>query len=129
MSSAIKVEELRVGNYLQWEDQFGKNIDQISQILTGSVTFQNSGAFHDIKGLKPIPLTEEWLVKLGFEFKDFFWQKFVHEEEDNFVGALHNIGFAYYVNINDDKPLIYVYSVHQLQNLYFALTGEELIIK
>lgn len=79
-----------------------------------------------IKFLQPIPITEEWVLKLGFN-------KIV----DDMFG-LHEYIYEYYsfniksgclengvLNVNT-IPLLYV---HQLQNLYFALTGEELTIK
>lgn len=79
---------------------------------------------------KPIPLTEEWLVKFRFV-------NFVIEYTQNtsfYVCIDENNGFA-----NEGKLLIIqdgapMFSspckyVHQLQNLYFALTGEELEVK
>ena len=69
--------------------------------------------------IKPIPLTEEWLLKFGFK-KDnnFTWVNLEMElmqREDGF-----------WIWLGAD---LYLEHVHQLQNLYFALTGEELIIK
>lgn len=80
------------------------------------------GFYESIEDMKPIPLTEEWLVKFGFEngellvFEGYvLFKKFpdiITLEIDGNRMPLH--GFKY---------------VHQLQNLYFALTGEELTIK
>ena len=63
--------------------------------------------------INAIPITEEWLGKFGFENKT-----------KNFV--LNNIsikqqtkGYFFYLSMM-------IQYVHQLQNLYFALTGEEL---
>ena len=74
-----------------------------------------------------VPLTEEWLVKFGFfeKYKSCFnrWNKkgfsLNDNEDDN--GDLQ--GVFYY----DFK--LEIKHVHQLQNLYKALTGEELTIK
>lgn len=74
-----------------------------------------------------IPLTEEWLLKFGF----------VTTQWDNFD--------SYRLEIGNNDYAIVIYSdghcevgdiiitkinyVHQLQNLYFALTGEEFTFK
>ena len=70
--------------------------------------------------IEPIPLTEEWLLKLGFKY--FLDTKiyaidnfFIEKEPDNKIAVMYD-----YLN----KSVEYV---HQLQNLYFALTGEELV--
>mgnify|MGYP003656513470 FL=1 len=71
---------------------------------------------------KPIPLTEEWLVKFGFEYD-------VLEE---FYFEINDIRGQFYEEENsfelDHYELANCYYVHQLQNLYFALTGQELEI-
>jgi hypothetical protein len=64
------------------------------------------------KDYEPIPLTEEWLLKFGF-----IW----HGDIKILKGYLNN-----YVDGNGETHLKYV---HQLQNLYFALTNEELKIE
>lgn len=90
------------------------------------VSYMNNES-RDFKDLEPIPLTEEWLVRLGFEKtydKALPYQDAYSKEGLIFDGEfqltvegkesdLHGIG----------KPLKHV---HQLQNLYFALTGEEI---
>jgi hypothetical protein len=83
----------------------------------------------DLNDVYPIPLTEEWLEKFGFNSK----YKSVH--------MLWNLG-NFYINQKSDEDdygnsipqeqiFYYDYTfeikyVHQLQNLYYALTGEEL---
>ena len=73
---------------------------------------------------KPIPLTEEWLLKFGFERIDGMWTI------SNFNGYLTKYlllngenGYKYFVS---HCGMLNVRFVHQLQNLYFDLTGEEL---
>ena len=79
----------------------------------------------EIEGIKPIPLTEEWLVKFGFENN----QSNNEWYDKGFFSVLNNgMSFCFihcgnYININA-RPKY----VHQLQNLYFALTGEELTL-
>jgi hypothetical protein len=71
----------------------------------------------------PITLTEEWLLKFGFEHEDDYLELQINEHLSIiYVGylALMIDGVIIQLNnTNSDK-------VHQLQNLYFALTGEEI---
>ena len=76
--------------------------------------------------VKPIPLTEEWLLNFGF-LKDL--------ENDIFLN-INAYAFLYWQNNrvelldNDNNFMIsHCDYVHQLQNLYFALTGKELTFK
>ena len=84
--------------------------------------------------LEPIPLTEEWLLKFGFHKH--------HGEYYNETIAIWEKGYLWYFSIypledmEDELPDMsahrtghYVKCVHQLQNLYHALTGEELNLK
>jgi hypothetical protein len=72
---------------------------------------------------KPIPLTEEWLLKFGF-YKNIDTELF---EKDGHQIDLSVIKCLFYLPEFGDwyKELEYV---HQLQNLYFALTNEELTL-
>jgi hypothetical protein len=83
----------------------------------------------ELKFIEPIPLTEEWLLKFGFEIDDSEWFK----DDDEIV---YQKTYKDYSICVSNKGVVYngVYSqkikhVHSLQNLYFALTGEELTIK
>jgi len=91
---------------------------------------------------KPIPLTEEWLEKFGFEWKsenktwrieyripfvDDGKRIAIHVWEDEVMG-IWGVTLWEVVPIDDVTPTVIKY-VHQLQNLYFALTGQELTIK
>lgn len=68
----------------------------------------------------PIPITEEWLVK--FAFIDFEKQSFSYYVENNGEIVFKKSG----LDILYDYPIQYV---HQLQNLFFSLSGEELELK
>lgn len=73
-----------------------------------------------------IPITEELLLKFGFEKKDKGYFK-----DDFFCYLVYGGGSGWktWVNmVKDDFTLALVGQVHQLQNLYFALAGEELTI-
>ena len=127
----MEAKELRLGNFLQ----HGSSIVKVSAI-------HNDKLFIEVKPLKytlkfddttyhsePIKLTEEWFLKFGAT-------KEIYEDDES----------DYYLVIRHDKFSIFYESdnciycdiaeevfkleyVHQLQNLYFALTGVELQLK
>ena len=116
----MKANELRIGNY--FEDGEGRlcSVDVISRDSEDTRITAIHGALTTFP-IKPIPLTEEWLLKFGFETKDkVFW------DAGNFRVGQDRWGGYDYVNRRVDIDLKYV---HQLQNLYFCLTGIELTIK
>ena len=111
----MDVRELRIGNLTY----YGGRVYTI-----GYYPFSFSGHENDMAHYKPIPLTEEWLLKFGFENYDSL--KF--SINDLLVVDLHDFTFGvnrFDVCWLDNKNTIHV---HQLQNLYFALTGKELEI-
>lgn len=126
MQSVLKASDLRIGNKLLFLGDVVtfKNItefreDGIFWIKTFEPKIESKN-FH----FKPIPLTEEWLLKLGFTKLDgcfgFETQRgnlIIEEDLCEITGDYNDIGF--------NSPCKYV---HQLQNLYFALTGSELTV-
>lgn len=131
----MKAEELRIGNIV-WDDYSGEMI--VSGIL------KQNGLKEELRlkkrnglpegsyiceTIQPIPLTEEWLLKLGFVLnadKSFYWKNW----GTNGVQILKYSDvygkYTFELGKGINKVLDYV---HELQNLYFALTGTELIIK
>lgn len=124
----MKAKELRIGNLVKYSLS---NIPQeIKSIISVHgdyiVNFQNSEFSNTIDKIKPIPLTEEWLLKFGFikldnnkygigTYNNEYWIEFVMDRVFFFIAAYM-----------DSPPSVGVKYVHQLQNLYFSLTGEEL---
>lgn len=82
----------------------------------------------------PIPLTEEWLLKFGFEQRNgiTIWMKTIQYHDENYPVTLQftNNGTAMQIaRLGIGSACAPCEYVHQLQNLYFALTGEELCLK
>jgi hypothetical protein len=112
----MKANELRIGNWVEIT-QPKKGIYTTVEQSTFSTNIENN--------FKPIPLTEEWLLKFGFT--------------NNNVDSIYEIKNYYLEYIQDGNLNFYFFEygewfikiahVHKLQNLYFALTGEELTIK
>jgi len=122
----MKATELRIGNQIMFTIKFDKQPEDIISITANDFTL----CMKYPDNYKPIPLTEEWLLKFGFEKQGHV--KFIGEAYDRFVlgkngiYSVNEIAYIYEVNDHDLCELKYV---HQLQNLYFSLTGEELTIK
>lgn len=110
----MKATELRIGNLI---------FDNISEepIIVDWVTIKVCYLEDDV--YEPILLTEEWLIKFGFETDGItFWKS----KAD--IGHFKDC-FAYIPCGLASQRRTEIKYVHQLQNLYFALTGEELTIK
>ena len=75
--------------------------------------------------LKPIPLTEEWLKRFGYYTSNGPWGTIaVRGDGRKTTYQLDRYG-EYWTHDREGYRVDLKY-VHQLQNLYFALTGEEL---
>ena len=107
----MKANELRIGNHIRYRNEIIEV--QSTDILSAELSPSDFSA---------IILTEEWLLKFGF--KRFPWGLVVGNLlfKDNLkcTELTFEVGNGFRVEIK---------YIHQLQNLYFALTGEELTLK
>lgn len=113
----MKASELRIGNLVAYEP----TIDDWEEIIVKCGNIIQCEISPD--SFIPIPLTEEWLLKFG---------GILNEENDSY-------GFGkFYVSVNEESEALMFFKdeeitefkyVHQLQNIYFALTNEELTFK
>jgi hypothetical protein len=113
----MKPTELRIGNLLK----LGDLVYSVSCLYKTHFTMENelcipfSSMQYNFVG---IPLTEEWLLKFGF--KKTFRGKFEH---DLLTYDIYGGDGLYIHGCNTELK-----HVHQLQNLYFALTQTELTL-
>jgi len=112
----MKATELRIGNLVQ--DRHSEECGMIDIVVLGIIDTMENHSY------EPIPLTEDWLRRFGFEFDNAcsWWRSNI--ELTN--GDPEEIGYAVF---NDQGNCIRAESieyVHQLQNFYHALTGQEL---
>ena len=125
--------ELRIGNFIQY------NSPDHSICFDLVVGINYSDDFHvhmvelhgrtpiNINGISPIPITPEWLERLGFELhKPCGDEGFIKWKHKNGVYLLWIEGKFWHDHWSTG---IWINSVHQLQNLYHALTGKELTVK
>lgn len=136
--------ELRIGNYLyyeatthvvsgilgnrvySWWVKNGKAVIEYETKDVGGAQVKNPYIDNAIR-YEPIPLTEEWLLKFGCYTSN--WDdntSFRLSVNEHYVLTINLEFETYEIGDLDILPIKYV---HQLQNLYFALTGEELTIK
>lgn len=128
----ISVKELRIGNHVLFNNaDITVTYHHIRIQSLADAHIDSSMTNKEFIGYKPIPLTEEWLLKLGF-IKLNNRHEFVHgENEPNMSICYEDNYFIFFVEDEISyntirKELKYV---HTLQNFFFALKGEELTIK
>lgn len=135
----INTQELRIGNYLQSEtgeylpvEYVMKDVIGLRNNIGGVQKHQINPIFsYDIEKIKPIPLTEDILLKCGF-----VQIAYLKNIDENFFLTTDAMGFRLQVEKNHEDgyyiceslSLNHIKYLHQLQNLYFALTGTELEI-
>ena len=126
----LTANELRIGNYLNYQGKIIK-VEGIHNrtIYHSDRQFDQVGVEKYIT-FEPIPLTEEWLFKFGFEKDkyDYFHHiksKIIigHTTTDEFFEYEYLTGFQ-----NSHTEMCELKYVHQLQNLYYCLCGKELQI-
>ena len=125
----INIKEIRIGNLIQFNKDFDVKYHKVEIFTAVSINERTSEWF------SPIPITPEILKKCGFNKSDKSelwgllkfsetWDWFIMKDisinkptDDTYLVQFGNAGIM--------PPCKYV---HQLQNLYFALTGEEIQI-
>ena len=111
----MKIEDLRVGNWVMgYHDPFQWSFEHFDLLKQADLD-------EIIK--EPIPLTEEILLKCGFK-----------NSKSNIITYIYINNPAYYITeigncftfISCDKIRVRsIKYLHELQNIYFATTGEE----
>jgi hypothetical protein len=113
---SMKTNELRIGNYVKG---IGHKISWLVEGIEPEYIY-SSKAWRTINSFEGIPINSEWADKFGFKCI------FTHDDHHYYNGFL--------ALDRDFQPFDYdikyeIEYVHQLQNLYYAITGCELTIK
>lgn len=134
----IEPKELRIGNILK----DGARVIALSDDNIRIV--EKSGFEYDSICNMPAhgePLTSEWLERFGFEKHEDLppsykipnidgWPIFVEGVLIDYVdGKIQSQAMCFSVQVQMEYEIAKIKYVHQLQNLYFALTGQELELK
>jgi hypothetical protein len=144
----MKANELRIGNWVEIDNEKYHNpMKGIPMIVTGiadakgldnekshSISLQKKdgcmGFNQFIKFIKPISINIEWLNKLGFSNDD--GSGGTYEVFDKKMDNNSRMDIEYDLSINiyqgsfSELRITHIQFIHELQNLWFALTGEEL---
>ena len=131
----MKASELRIGNLV-----YNNEGERDEEVDLSFFEFLSTEEYY-LDYYEPIPLTEEWLLKFGFEKIEFNSDIFGYSAEYHLTVKGHGGFIIEYMDdfscyLLGDKSDIGVAPnldsckyIHQLQNLYFALTNEELTYK
>jgi len=139
----MKANELRVYNYIYKKIHKKDTPLEVVEVLSIDGSFdvldvKNIGGYITeqcpLKDFEPIPLTEEWLLNFGFIYSrpgiggQDQWTGFGnwYLTNDNYFSMVGTKNGECWFNRVEDWKIQYV---HQLQGLYFYLTGKELTIK
>ena len=122
----MKITELRIGNHIF---DRRKNIVILTTVLLCKLKLWNKTKYSKKPPCSAIPLTEERLLKVGFE-NDIvcigYENPFGHPKLEGFFisnNKLYSIGYT-----DNHSYIANVEYVHKLQNLYIALKDEEIDI-
>jgi hypothetical protein len=144
----MKLQDLRIGNYLTIDGvlvrvrsvysftngSFKNNEGTVEAYRYDSI-FEPKKISAGINRFEPILLTEDWLVKFGFKKEmDGSWVLnnlaiFLDKRFKENVFLMIIEGGVFGGELWNKLQNIKLKHVHQLQNLYFALTNQELTIK
>lgn len=124
----MKASELRIGNWIQSRGLTREF--HAWQVTSEDIPLIEDNAYMEDQ-YRGIPLTEEWLNKFGFWRREGsnVWQN----ATGNYRYCVHQTGMLHAFDVRSSDNGSYFINtpkyVHQLQNLYFALTGEELTVQ
>ena len=115
----MKANELRIGNYVQFP-----GIKKPSKVFIIDTTETST-----MTKAQPIPLTEDILLKCGFDAEP----KVAYSSGEKVDYNVYKCGCLTYNSLQNQWWIGHVVTtsikyLHQLQNLYFALTNQELTI-
>lgn len=114
-SDTLKENEIRTGLFLLYREEIIQvSLSNISTIL------------NNLREYNPVPLDKDILKALGYT-RNADMQKFYNDRFDYYFIFSGKIGMIQKYNVGSvGVPVRYV---HELQNIYYFLTGEELTMK
>lgn len=124
----MKAQELRIGNLVKQGEIVDLNREHDGESIIRIVNEDMCPFYISINKLKPIPLTKEWLLKFRFKksVEDFYYIKTGRKNMTLEICLSEQRTILFNKRLNEYIELKNIEYVHQLQNLYFALTGKEI---
>jgi len=135
--NTLNATDLRIGNYIEvsFLQDNGKFKYEMIQVIAN--TIKDAERYGNEWDARPIPLSEGWLLKAGFEkgkglYSQWYFIQLLGTEfylRPNFLGGYlwgFDLEIASGYELNDAQPIQYL---HQLQNLWKELSGNELMFK
>ena len=126
----MKANELRIGNLVMYDNYNLSVIHGLTDSEYGhgvGIHYGNCCVGCSEELIQPIPLTENWLFKFKFK-KDNDIEFHIHSNNNHLIYIYFEKMRNCYAMIYNGSQFTEVKYVHQLQNLYFAITGQELAI-
>lgn len=111
----MKIQDLRIGNLVYLDDKLHK----VESLGYGGISINIIGDYVEMERVKGIPLADAWLHKMVTKNMN-----------------IYDVGIEVYIDY-DGNPIVSLYDksienkieyVHQIQNLFYSLTGKELEI-
>lgn len=125
----MEVKELRIGNIIRLKDHFVGGNAMVTGIMKDKITAVNSVGTNidtiNIMYVEPIPITEELLLKNGFEQWHFLFKTLFME--------MYEVGNGWHLHIDNEHfetaLSITIKYLHQLQNAFYLVTDKELEVE
>lgn len=133
----MTAKELRIGNFVYYKHKYGVEIGEISHLTDigffsvriGDMEYDGKAYNSIYHCIKPIPITEDILLNCGFKKQNDGEYITIYTKSDCIdILCQKNVYYPYnyHYGIFLGKELK---SIHELQNVVFALTGQELEIE
>jgi hypothetical protein len=120
----ITANEVRIGNWIADEcEPYHFQVEELRKYVGDSIwAFYRKGSIK-AKEITPIPLTEEWLKRFGFDTQD--WIISHNDTYFNLFKEGNNYFFTADQHHHNSQPFQFV---HQLQNIFHSITQTELTL-
>lgn len=119
----MDVRELRIGILVEY-DGLPCKVKLIEESGLAVLFEDGEDIWIDIWQFSPISITEKWLLKFGFKKNKYRSHFYTLGDYDVFYED--NEWFFVICNYMENPPSVNMYYVHQLQNLYYCISGKEL---
>jgi len=126
----MKENELRSGIYVYrvGDKDIGLLEDKEVVLWDSGIFYRIGDCVDSLENYEPIPLTEEWLIRFGLIDRDNVAASECKFGEYIKTGFMCILSKEYETNGYQAEYRNDIKYVHQLQNLYYCLTGEELML-